>query len=106
MDAGPSSPRRKLMKYACKSFLSEAEGITDPGQVYTWIRTAALRYLNREANRRRREIPIDPVTMEKGRVVEDPAGSRNETMDGGHGARGLRVLVPVRRWVPLRARSR
>lgn len=25
-------------------------------------------------------------------------------MDGGHGARGLRVLVRVRRWVPLRAR--
>lgn len=24
-------------------------------------------------------------------------------MDGGHGARGLRVLVRVRRWVPLRA---
>lgn len=30
---------------------------------------------------------------------EDPRVSRNETMDGGHGARGLRVLVRV----PLRA---
>lgn len=71
----------EAIQYACKSFLSEAEGITDPGQVYTWIRTAALRYLNREANRRRREIPIDPVTVEKGRVVEDAAGPAEELIE-------------------------
>lgn len=71
----------EAIQYACKSFLSEAEGIRDPGQVYTWIRTAALRYLNREANRRRREIPIDPVTMEKGRIVEDAAGPAEELIE-------------------------
>jgi hypothetical protein len=30
----------EAIQYACKSFLDEAEGITAPGQVYAWIRTA------------------------------------------------------------------
>jgi hypothetical protein len=30
-----------------------------------------------------------------------PPGPRHEPMDGRHGAQGLRVLVRVRRWVPL-----
>ncbi|HEU4705600.1 MAG TPA: sigma-70 family RNA polymerase sigma factor [Solirubrobacterales bacterium] len=63
----------EAIQYACKSFLSEAEGITDSGKVYTWIRTAALRYLNREANRRRREVVIDPITVERGRFSDDDA---------------------------------
>jgi RNA polymerase sigma factor (sigma-70 family) len=71
----------EAIQYACKSFLSEAEGISVPGQVYTWIRTAALRYLNREADRRRREIPSDPVAVEKGRVVEDAAGPAEELIE-------------------------
>jgi RNA polymerase sigma factor (sigma-70 family) len=45
---------------ACQSFLDEADGITAPGQVYTWLRTAALRNLNREADRHRREVAVDP----------------------------------------------
>jgi hypothetical protein len=43
-------------------------------------------------------------------AVPEPQGcsprTRHEPMDGRHGAQGLRVLVRVRRWVPLRARSR
>lgn len=39
------------IQFACRSFLDEAEGITAPGQVYAWIRTAAQRELNREAER-------------------------------------------------------
>jgi hypothetical protein len=35
----------EAIQYACKSFLDEAEGITAPGQVYAWIRTAAHRSL-------------------------------------------------------------
>jgi RNA polymerase sigma factor (sigma-70 family) len=60
----------EAIQYACKSFLDEAEGITAPGQVYAWIRTAALRYLNREADRRRREIAVDPAKAETGRIGE------------------------------------
>jgi RNA polymerase sigma factor (sigma-70 family) len=47
------------VQYACKSFLDEAQGMTDPGQVYTWIRTAAHRALNRMAQRREREPTVD-----------------------------------------------
>jgi hypothetical protein len=47
--------------YACKSFLDEADDIGAPGQVYAWIRTAALRSLGREADRRHREVAVDPV---------------------------------------------
>ena len=32
-------------------------------------------------------------------------GTRHEPMDGRHGAQGLRVLVRVRRWVPLCAKG-
>ena len=35
-----------------------------------------------------------------------PPGPRHEPMDGRHGAQGLRVLVRVRRWVPLCAKHR
>ncbi len=49
------------VQYACKSFLDEAKGITDPGRVYAWIRTAAHRWLNRETNRQVRELVVDPI---------------------------------------------
>lgn len=42
------------LQYGCKSFLAEAEDVAEPGAVYKWIRTAAFRYLNREADRHRR----------------------------------------------------
>ncbi len=49
------------LQYGCKSFLDEAEDVAGPGAVYKWIRTAAFRYLNREADRHRRELAVDPV---------------------------------------------
>lgn len=51
----------EAIQYACKSFLDEAEDISAPGQVYAWIRTAAHRSLGREADRRHREVAVDPV---------------------------------------------
>jgi RNA polymerase sigma factor (sigma-70 family) len=57
----PDDAIEEAIQYACKSFLDEAEGITAPGQVYSWIRTAAHRSLGREADRHNRELPIDPV---------------------------------------------
>jgi RNA polymerase sigma factor (sigma-70 family) len=49
------------LQYGCKSFLDEAEDVAGPGAIYKWIRTAAFRYLNREADRHRRELAVDPV---------------------------------------------
>jgi len=52
------------VQYACKSFLDEAEDVSGPGAIYKWIRTAAFRYLNREADRHRRELAVDPIEAE------------------------------------------
>lgn len=49
------------LQYGCKSFLDEAEDVSGPGAIYKWIRTAAFRYLNREADRHRRELAVDPA---------------------------------------------
>jgi RNA polymerase sigma factor (sigma-70 family) len=49
------------LQYGCKSFLDEAEDVAGPGAIYKWIRTAAFRYLSREADRHRRELAVDPV---------------------------------------------
>jgi RNA polymerase sigma factor (sigma-70 family) len=51
----------EAIQYACKSFLDEADGISAPGQVYAWIRTAAFRSLGHEADRHHRELAVDPV---------------------------------------------
>lgn len=57
----PADSIEEAIQYACKSFLDEAEGITAPGQVYSWIRTAAHRSLGRETDRHYRELVVDPV---------------------------------------------
>ncbi|HSS43034.1 MAG TPA: sigma-70 family RNA polymerase sigma factor [Solirubrobacterales bacterium] len=57
----PADSIEEAIQYACKSFLDEAEGITAPGQVYSWIRTAAHRSLGRETDRHHRELVVDPV---------------------------------------------
>lgn len=49
------------LQHGCKSFLDEAEDVGGPGAIYKWIRTAAFRYLNREADRHRRELAVDPA---------------------------------------------
>lgn len=78
------------IQYACKSFLAEAEGIAEPGQVYTWIRTAATRSLGREVKRRRREISIDPE--EASRRASEEAGPAEELIQLEDDA-DLEVLV-------------
>jgi RNA polymerase sigma factor (sigma-70 family) len=45
---------------ACRCFLDEADEISEPGKAYAWLRTAAHRILGHEAERQRRELPIDP----------------------------------------------
>ena len=47
---------------ACKRFLEHAHDISNPGQVYSWLRTTASRILSREAELRHREIAFNPTT--------------------------------------------
>lgn len=46
---------------ACRCFLDEAEGISEPNQVHVWLRTAAHRILGHEGDRQRREVATDPA---------------------------------------------
>jgi RNA polymerase sigma factor (sigma-70 family) len=68
----------EAIQYACKSFLDEAEGITAPGQVYAWIRTAAHRSLGREADLHHRELAVDPVEDGLGQISAEDAGPAEE----------------------------
>ncbi|MGN6586104.1 MAG: RNA polymerase sigma factor [Solirubrobacterales bacterium] len=68
----------EAVQYACKSFVDEAEGITAPGQVYTWIRTAAHRSLSREADRSHREVAVDPIENGLDRMGAEEAGPVEE----------------------------
>jgi RNA polymerase sigma factor (sigma-70 family) len=66
------------LQYGCKSFLDEAEDVAGPGAVYKWIRTAAFRYLNREADRHRRELSVDPVENGIATFAADEPGPAEE----------------------------
>ena len=74
----PADAIEEAIQYACKSFLDEAEGITAPGQVYAWIRTAALRSLGREADRSHREVAVDPIENGLDRMGAEDAGPVEE----------------------------
>src|SRR5689334_7083388 len=47
------------LQYGCKCFLDEAEDISAPGTVYTWIRTAACSAPRSTRARRRTALPLD-----------------------------------------------
>ena len=77
----PTARRTRIeeaVQYACKSFLDEAEGITAPGQVYAWIRTAAHRSLGREADLHHRELVVDPVEDGLEGISAEDAGPAEE----------------------------
>lgn len=69
------------IQFASRCFLEEAQGITAPGQVYAWIRTAADRHLSREAQRRLREAAVDPVGKRLDQIATDEAGPAEELID-------------------------
>jgi DNA-directed RNA polymerase specialized sigma24 family protein len=71
----------EAIQYACKSFLEEAEGITAPGQIYAWVRTAAFRSLGREADRHHREIAVDPAENGLDRISADEANPAEELIE-------------------------
>ncbi len=56
----PAEGIEDAVQTACKCFLDEAEGISDPAAAYTWIRTTAYHALVRELNRQKRVIAVNP----------------------------------------------
>jgi RNA polymerase sigma factor (sigma-70 family) len=77
----PGRPEEEIddaVQSACRSFLAEAHGITEPGAVYKWIRTAAHRALLREVERRGRERPVDPVELARSEGLVEADGPAEE----------------------------
>lgn len=91
----PGRPEDRIedaVQSACRSFLAEAEGISEPGRIYAWIRTAAYHALLREIERMRWERVTDPVELGRAdSLIEDadPAGELIALEDGTE----LEVLV-------------
>jgi RNA polymerase sigma factor (sigma-70 family) len=59
------------LQTACKRFLEHAEGISEPGQIYSWIRTTAHRVLEREDERHGREEPRKSIDGLAGLAAEE-----------------------------------
>ena len=81
----PRRPKDEIedaVQTACRCFLDEAEGVTDPGGAYAWIRTAAYRSMIHELRAQDRAVPLDPGEGEVGgSVVDDGPGPVEELMD-------------------------
>jgi DNA-directed RNA polymerase specialized sigma24 family protein len=63
---------------ACKRFLECAEGITAPGEVYTWVRTTAHRLLNRETARHAYEFGVERIDERMADIPDEAAGPAEE----------------------------
>lgn len=76
---------------ACKRFLEQAEGITAPGEVYTWVRTTANRLLNRETARHVHEFGVEQIEVRMADIPDEDAGPMEELV--GHEDDDLAALV-------------
>lgn len=67
---------------ACDRFVDKADGITEPGQVYSWLRTTAHRILNREDDHHQRELAVDPTTdVGLRQLAAEEPGPEEETIE-------------------------
>jgi RNA polymerase sigma factor (sigma-70 family) len=66
---------------ACDRFVDKAEGISAPGQVYTWIRTTAHRVLSREDDHHLRELAVDPTGASLQELAAEEPGPEEETIE-------------------------
>lgn len=90
---------------ACKRFLEHAEGISEPGQVYTWIRTTAHRVLNRETARHAHELAVDPAEDHLEELVAEDAGPAEEVISGEDDADLAKLVEEVYSSLPDRGRD-
>jgi DNA-directed RNA polymerase specialized sigma24 family protein len=69
----PAEDIEEAVQAAAADFLAEGQAITDPGAAYAWLRTTAQRILSHEADRRRREVAVDPMAggLERPAPVEE-----------------------------------
>jgi RNA polymerase sigma factor (sigma-70 family) len=89
---------------ACKRFLEHAEGISEPGQIYSWIRTTAHRVLQREDERHGREEPRKSIDGLAGLAAEEP-GPAEELISGEDDADLAELVEEVYSSLPDRGRD-
>ncbi len=91
---------------ACDRFVDKAEGITEPGQVYAWLRTTAHRILNREDDHHEREIAVDPTT-ETGlqQLAGEQPGPEEETIEHEDEAELVALVREVSESLPEQKRE-
>jgi RNA polymerase sigma factor (sigma-70 family) len=92
----PVDEIEEAVQAAVTAFLAEAEAINDPGAAYAWLRTTAHRILGHEADRRRREVAVDPTAggLERPTAVEaEPAGELMAGEDESDLAEVIRELA-------------
>lgn len=90
---------------ACKRFLEHAQGISEPGQVYSWIRTTAHRELNRETARHAYELAVDPAQDHLEEIVADDAGPAEEVISSEDDADLAKLVEEVYSSLPDRGRD-
>jgi RNA polymerase sigma factor (sigma-70 family) len=89
----PEDEIEDAVQTACRCFLDEAEGITDPGSAYTWIRTAAYRSMLRELRSQGRSVSLDPAGGEVGGTVVDGGPGPVEELIDLEDSADLEILV-------------
>ncbi len=78
---------------SCKRFLEHAQGISRPGQVYTWLRTTASRILTREAELRHRLVGTNPVVGGGVSMIPDDEADPAKSLIGLEDDADLELLV-------------
>lgn len=91
---------------ACDRFVDKAEGITEPGQVYAWLRTTVHRILNREDDHHERELAVDPTT-ETGlqQLAGEQPGPEEETIEREDEAELVALVREVSESLPEQKRE-
>jgi RNA polymerase sigma factor (sigma-70 family) len=90
---------------ACKRFLEHAEGITAPGEVYTWVRTTAHRLLNRETARHVHEFGVERIDERMADIPDEDAGPEEELIGREDDADLAALVEEVNSSLPQRKRD-
>jgi RNA polymerase sigma factor (sigma-70 family) len=90
----PDEEIEDAVQNALRSFLDEANEITDPGSAFAWIRTAAYRAMLRELRTQGRALSLDPGEggIEGAAFRDDGPGPAEELIDLEDSAE-LEVLI-------------
>jgi RNA polymerase sigma factor (sigma-70 family) len=95
----------EALQAACKQFVDKAEGISAPGQVYTWLRTTAHRLLSREAGYEGHELPADPTAGALLTLVDERPGPEEQAIADENEADLARLAHEVTSSLPERRRN-